>query len=50
MGTMIQELSLENNQLKEKVSYLEEKIKKIIFEQIENRKNNNKKSNDIIQI
>ena len=40
MGITIQELSLENNQLKEKVAYLEDKIRKIITEQIEMKKNN----------
>ena len=39
MGMVIEELSLENNQLKEKVSYLEDKIRKIIMEQIEKKKN-----------
>jgi glycosyltransferase involved in cell wall biosynthesis len=39
MNTIIQELSLENNQLKEKVKYLEDKIKKIITDQIEKKKN-----------
>jgi glycosyltransferase involved in cell wall biosynthesis len=35
---MMNELLLENNQLKDKVKYLEEKIKKIIAQQIEERK------------
>jgi len=39
MGMAIQELSLENNHLKEKVAYLEDKIRKIIMEQIEKKKN-----------
>ena len=40
MGIAIQELTIENNQLKEKVVYLEDKIRKIIIEQIEKKKNN----------
>ena len=39
MGAVIQELSLENNQLKEKVTYLEDKIRKLIMDQIEKKKN-----------
>ena len=38
MGTVIQELTLENTQLKEKVTYLDDKIKKIIMAQIEKNK------------
>jgi len=36
---MIQELSMENNQLKDKVKYLEDKIKQLILEQIQFKKN-----------
>jgi hypothetical protein len=36
---MVQELSMENNQLKEKVNYLEDKLKKIIMEQIQFKRN-----------
>ena len=36
---MIQELSMENNQLKDKVKYLEDKIKQLIVEQIQFKKN-----------
>jgi glycosyltransferase involved in cell wall biosynthesis len=39
MSIIIQELTLENNQLKDKVKYFEDKIKKIIMEQIEKKKN-----------
>ena len=42
MGVAIQELSLENNQLKEKVTYLEDKIRKLIMDQIEKKKLENK--------
>lgn len=42
MGEVIQELSLENNQLKEKVTYLEDKIRKLIMDQIEKKKLENK--------
>ena len=35
----VQELSMENNQLKEKVKYLEDKLKKIIMEQIQFKRN-----------
>jgi seryl-tRNA synthetase len=35
----VQELSMENNQLKEKVNYLEDKLKKIIMEQIQFKRN-----------
>ena len=38
MNMVINELMLENNQLKDKVKYFEEKIKKIICEQIETKK------------
>ena len=36
---MIQELSMENNQLKDKVKYLEDKIKQLIVEQIQFKRN-----------
>jgi hypothetical protein len=36
---MIQELSMENNQLKDKVKYLEDKLKQLIVEQIQFKKN-----------
>jgi hypothetical protein len=36
---MVQELSMENNQLKEKVKYLEDKMKLLIMEQIQFKKN-----------
>jgi len=39
MTMIMNELLMENTQLKEKVKYLEEKIKKIITQQIEERKN-----------
>jgi hypothetical protein len=35
-------LTIENNHLKEKVAYLEDKIRKIIMEQIEKKKLENK--------
>ena len=35
---MIQEISMENNQLKEKVKYLEDKMKLLIMEQIQFKK------------
>jgi glycosyltransferase involved in cell wall biosynthesis len=38
MTMIMNELLMENNQLKDKVQYLEEKIKKIIIQQIEERK------------
>jgi hypothetical protein len=38
---IIQQLSLENSQLKEKLYYLEEKIKQLIAEKIQNFKSNN---------
>jgi hypothetical protein len=38
MNMVINELMLENNQLKDKVKYFEEKIKKIICEQIETKR------------
>jgi glycosyltransferase involved in cell wall biosynthesis len=37
MSTIIQELSMENNQLKDKVSYLESKIKELISEKIQQK-------------
>ena len=37
---LIQQLSLENNQLKEKLSYLEDKIKQLITEKIQTLKSN----------
>jgi glycosyltransferase involved in cell wall biosynthesis len=40
MTMIIQELTLENNQLKDKVKYLEEKMKILITEQIQQRKIN----------
>jgi cell division protein FtsB len=36
---MVQELSMENNQLKDKVKYLEDKIKQLISEQIQFKRN-----------
>ena len=36
---MIQELSIENNQLKDKVKYLEDKLKQLIVEQIQAKRN-----------
>jgi hypothetical protein len=36
---MVQELSMENNQLKDKVKYLEDKIKQLILEQIQFKRN-----------
>jgi hypothetical protein len=36
---LVQELSIENNQLKEKVKYLEDKMKLLIMEQIQFKKN-----------
>jgi len=36
---MVQELSMENNQLKEKVKYLEDKMKLLIMEQIQFKRN-----------
>ena len=39
MTMIMNELLIENSQLKDKVKYLEEKIKKIITQQIEERKN-----------
>jgi predicted nucleic acid-binding Zn-ribbon protein len=36
---IVQELSMENNQLKEKVKYLEDKIKTLIIEQIQFKRN-----------
>jgi hypothetical protein len=36
---IVQELSMENNQLKEKVNYLEDKLKKLIMEQIQFKRN-----------
>jgi hypothetical protein len=37
---LIQQLSLENSQLKEKLSYLEDKIKQLITEKIQTLKSN----------
>jgi hypothetical protein len=37
---IIQNLIMENNQLKEKLKYLEDKIKQLISEKIEEKKNN----------
>jgi hypothetical protein len=42
---MVQELSMENNQLKEKVNYLEDKLKKIIMEQIQFKRNSTAQQN-----
>jgi len=39
MATIIQEVSMENKLLKDKVKYLEDKIRQIIMEQIEKNKN-----------
>ena len=36
---IVQELSMENNQLKEKVKYLEDKLKSLIIEQIQFKRN-----------
>ena len=36
---IVQELSMENNQLKEKVKYLEDKLKTLIIEQIQFKRN-----------
>jgi glycosyltransferase involved in cell wall biosynthesis len=36
---MVQELSMENNQLKDKVKYLEDKIKQLVIEQIQFKRN-----------
>jgi predicted nuclease with TOPRIM domain len=36
---MVQELAMENNQLKEKVKYLEDKLKSLIMEQIQLKRN-----------
>ncbi len=36
---IVQELTLENNQLKEKVKYLEDKMKLLIMEQIQLKRN-----------
>jgi glycosyltransferase involved in cell wall biosynthesis len=41
----VQELSMENNQLKEKVNYLEDKLKKIIMEQIQFKRNSTAQQN-----
>jgi hypothetical protein len=35
---MVQELSIENNQLKDKIKYLEDKIRQLIIEQIQIKK------------
>jgi len=40
MTVLIQELSLENKLLKDKVKYLEDKVRQIIIDQIEKNKNN----------
>jgi hypothetical protein len=40
MSVIIQEISLENKLLKDKVKYLEDKIRQIIIDQIEKNKNN----------
>ena len=37
LSQMVQELTLENTQLKDKINYLENKIKQIISEQIKNK-------------
>ena len=42
MSMLLNELLMENNHLKDKVKYLEEKITKLITEQIEERKKNTK--------
>jgi glycosyltransferase involved in cell wall biosynthesis len=42
---MIQELSMENNQLKDKVKYLEDKIKQLITEQIQLKRNSTAQQN-----
>ena len=39
LSLVVQELSIENNQLKEKVKYLEDKIKQLITEQIQLKRN-----------
>jgi glycosyltransferase involved in cell wall biosynthesis len=45
LSQMVQELTLENTQLKDKINYLESKIKHIVSEQIKNKMNNNNASN-----
>ena len=37
LSVIVQELNIENNQLKEKIKYLEDKIKKIVLEQIQKK-------------
>jgi hypothetical protein len=37
LSVLVQELNMENNQLKEKVKYLEDKIKQIVLEKIQNK-------------
>ncbi len=41
MKTVIQELNMENKLLREKVEYLETKIKQLISDQIQKNKTNN---------
>jgi peptidoglycan hydrolase CwlO-like protein len=45
LSQMVQELTLENTQLKDKINYLESKIKQIVSEQIKNKMNNNTSTN-----
>jgi glycosyltransferase involved in cell wall biosynthesis len=47
MSIIIQELSMENNQLKDKVTYLESKIKELISEKIQQKKLNNNLLHDL---
>jgi hypothetical protein len=45
LSQLVQELTLENTQLKDKINYLESKIKQIVSEQIKNKMNNNTSTN-----
>jgi len=47
---VIQQLSLENKQLHEKVKYLEDTITKIIHDKIQERKNNLEKENNTLKV
>ena len=47
MSMMINELLMENSQLKDKIKYLEDKISKLIMQQIEDRKNKLKDTTNI---
>jgi hypothetical protein len=44
MTLVINELLMENTQLKDKIKYLEDKITKLITQQIEEKKKNSKKN------